>query len=209
MRAYRPDPVPDAVIREVFDLARLAQSGTNSQPWHVAVVSGAACDDLRNRLCERFDAGHPGGRDFERPSEPLPDAVMERRRACGYSYYATMGVERSDREGRARIARKNYELFGAPHAAFFSMPLVLGLSSGVDMGILLQTVTLLMVERGIGSIAQGALAQYPDTVREVASIPEENGIVFGLSFGYEDPDALINTVRMPREPLEAVTSFVS
>lgn len=209
VRAYRPDPVPDAVIREVFDLARLAQSGTNSQPWHVAVVSGAACDDLRNRLCERFDAGHPGGRDFERPSEPLPDAVMERRRACGYSYYATMGVERSDREGRARIARKNYELFGAPHAAFFSMPLVLGLSSGVDMGILLQTVTLLMVERGIGSIAQGALAQYPDTVREVASIPEENGIVFGLSFGYEDPDALINTVRMPREPLEAVTSFVS
>jgi len=209
VRAYRPDPVPDAVIREVFDLARLAQSGTNSQPWHVAVVSGAACDDLRNRLCERFDAGHPGGRDFERPSEPLPDAVMERRRACGYSYYATMGVERSDREGRARIARKNYELFGAPHAAFFSMPLVLGLSSGVDMGILLQTVTLLMVERGIGSIAQGALAQYPDTVREVASIPEQNGIVFGLSFGYEDPDALINTVRMPREPLEAVTSFVS
>ncbi len=89
------------------------------------------------------------------------------------------------------------------------MPLVLGLSSGVDMGILLQTVTLLMVERGIGSIAQGALAQYPDTVREVASIPEDNGIVFGMSFGYADEDALINTVRMPREPLEAVASFVS
>ncbi len=207
VRGYRPDPVPDEVVREVFDLARLAQSGTNSQPWHIAVVSGAALDDLRERLCARFDAGDAGGRDFARPSEPLPDALMERRRACGYSYYATMGVERSDREGRARIARKNYEMFGAPHAAFFSMPLVLGLSSGVDMGILLQTVTLLMIERGIGSIAQGALATYPDTVREVASIPEENGIVFGMSFGYEDPDALINTVRMPREPLEAVASF--
>ena len=89
------------------------------------------------------------------------------------------------------------------------MPLVLGLTSGVDMGILLQTVTLLMVERGIGSIAQGALAQYPDTVREVASIPDENGIVFGMSFGYEDPDALINTVRMPREPLDTITTFTS
>ncbi len=209
VRGYRPDPVPDDVIQEVFDLARLAQSGTNSQPWHIAVVSGEARDDLRKRLCARFDTGDTGGRDFERPSEPLPEALMERRRACGYSYYATMGVERSDREGRARVARKNFELFGAPHAAFFSMPLVLGLSSGVDMGILLQTVTLLMVERGIGSIAQGALAQYPDTVREVASIPEGNGIVFGMSFGYADEDALINTVRMPREPLEAVASFVS
>jgi nitroreductase len=209
VRGYRPDPVPDDRIREVFDLARLAQSGTNSQPWHIAVVSGAACDDLRERLCARFDAGDPGGRDFDRSAERLPDAVMERRRACGYSYYATMGVERSDREGRARIARKNFELFGAPHAAFFSMPRMLGVSSGVDMGILLQTVTLLMVERGIGSIAQGALALYPDTVRDVADVPDDNGIVFGMSFGYPDDDALINTVRMPREPLEAIASFVS
>ncbi len=209
VRGYRPDPVPDEVIREVFDLARLAQSGTNSQPWHIAVVSGAACDDLRKRLCARFDSGDPGERDFPRPPDPLPDDLMERRRACGYSYYATMGVERSDRAGRAAIARKNFELFDAPHAAFFSMPRTLGLSSGVDMGILLQTVTLLMVERGLGSIAQGALAQYPDTAREVADIPEENGIVFGMSFGYPDDDAHINTVRMPREPLEAITSFTS
>lgn len=209
VRGYRPEPIPDQTVREVFDLARLAQSGTNNQPWHIAVVSGTACDDLRQRLCARFDTGDPGERDFPHPADPLPGALMERRRACGYSYYATMGVERSDREGRAAIARKNFELFDAPHAAFFSMPRSLGISGAVDMGILLQTVTLLMLDRGIGSIAQGALANYPDTVREVAKVPEDNGIVFGMSFGYEDPDALINTVRMPRESLDDIASFVS
>ncbi|MGH1493477.1 MAG: nitroreductase [Acidimicrobiales bacterium] len=209
VRGYRPDPVPDEVIREVFDVARFAQSGTNNQPWHVAVVSGAACDDLRKRLCARFDAGDAGERDFAAAADPLPDALMARRRACGFSYYATMGVERSDREGRAAIARKNFELFDAPHAAFFSMHRTLGITGAVDMGILLQTVTLLMLDRGIGSIAQGALANYPDTVREVAKLPEENGIVFGMSFGYEDPDALINTVRMPRESLDDMASFTS
>jgi hypothetical protein len=35
------------------------------------------------------------------------------------------------------------------------MPRTLGISGAVDMGILLQTVTLLMLDRGIGSIAQG------------------------------------------------------
>jgi len=209
VRGYRREPIPDETVREVFDLARLAQSGTNNQPWHIAVVSGTACDDLRKRLCARFDAGDPDGRDFPHPTDPLPDALMERRRACGYSYYATMGVERSDRKGRAAIARKNFELFDAPHAAFFSMPRTLGISGAVDMGILLQTVTLLMLDRGIGSIAQGALANYPDTVREVAKVPEDNGIVFGMSFGYEDTEAPINTVRMPRESLDDIASFVS
>jgi nitroreductase len=98
VRGYRPDPVPDERIREVFELARLAQSGTNNQPWHIAVVSGDACDDLRRRLCARFDSGDPGQRDFPAPADPIPDALMERRRACGYSYYATMGVQRSGRE---------------------------------------------------------------------------------------------------------------
>lgn len=209
VRGYRPDPVPDEVLREVFDVARFAQSGTNNQPWHVAVVSGAACDDLRKRLCARFDAGDAGERDFVAPADPLPDALMDRRRACGFSYYATMGVERSDREGRAAIARKNFEMFDAPHAAFFSMPKTLGITGAVDMGILLQTVTLVMLDHGIGSIAQGALANYPDTVREVAKLPEDNGIVFGMSFGYEDTDALINTVRMPRESLDDIASFTS
>jgi hypothetical protein len=46
-------------------------------------------------------------------------------------------------------------------------------------------------------------------VREVAKIPDDNGIVFGMSFGYEDADALINTVRMPREPLDEIATFVS
>ena len=138
------------------------------------------------------------------------DAVyQDRRRACGFSYYATMGVERDDREGRARIARKNYEFFGAPHVAFFSMPGDFQFPQAVDMGILLQTVMLVMHEKGLGCIAQGSLAGYPDPVHEIADIPQGNELLFGLSFGYEDKAAHINTVRMPREPVDVVASFTS
>ena len=88
------------------------------------------------------------------------------------------------------------------------MPNTMHRANAVDIGIVLQTLMLLMTERGIGCIAQGALATFPDPVREIAKIPENNAILCGVSFGYVDPDALINTVKMPREPLDVVASFV-
>ena len=65
-----------------------------------------------------------------------------------------------------------------------------------------------MFDRGFGSIVQGPLADYPDTVREVAKIPEGNDIMFGISFGHEDPETLINTVRISRESPGDIASFV-
>lgn len=209
VRGYKPEPLPDELITEIFDIARLAPSNTNCQPWHVAVVSGEPRVQLEAAICALADEGMPPNREFPAAKDALTGVYLERRRACGWGYYGTMGVTREDREGRAALARKNFEFFGAPHVAFFSMPLSMDRSNAVDMGIFLQTVMLVMQEKGVGCIAQGALASYPDPVREIANIPEENGILFGLSFGWEDTDAHINTVRMPREPLETIFTHIS
>jgi len=208
VRGYLPDPVPEDLIREVLDTARLAASGTNTQPWHIAVVSGDARDRLRDELCELFDEGAPSQRGFV-GSVKMESPYIDRRRACGFGYYETMGVTRENKEGRVAIARKNYEFFDAPHVAFFSMPGNFQFPQAVDMGIFLQAVMLVMVEKGLACIAQGSLADYPGPVKEIASLPEGNEILFGLSFGYEDKDAHINTVRMPREPLDVIASFTA
>jgi|SRR3990172_4483797 len=38
IRKYKPDPVPDELIDELIEAARLAPSGTNSQPWKFIVM---------------------------------------------------------------------------------------------------------------------------------------------------------------------------
>lgn len=38
IRHYKPDPVPEDLLRELFEAARLAPSGTNQQPWRFVVV---------------------------------------------------------------------------------------------------------------------------------------------------------------------------
>ena len=72
VRGYRPEPVPQAVLDEVFGLAQLAPSNCNIQPWKVFVASGAMRDELRHRMVEHVTKGDPIQPDFESgPTGPL------------------------------------------------------------------------------------------------------------------------------------------
>ena len=42
VRAYKPDPIPEEVLRRVLDCTRLAPSANNVQPWHFVVIRDAA-----------------------------------------------------------------------------------------------------------------------------------------------------------------------
>jgi len=65
-----------------------------------------------------------------------------------------------------------------------------------------------MAERGIDSCMQGALGQFPDVVRDILEIPEEQGILFGMSFGYQDKDALVNQAKTDRAKLSDSVVFL-
>jgi len=209
VRAFRPDPVPDEVIHEIFDIARLVPSNSNTQPWHVAVVSGPARDALERRIFAEIEAKNLPSPTWPSGGVGLTGDYKQRQIDCAKGYYSEMGIEYEDRKARRELLLNNWRFFGAPHAAFFSMPETMHRANAVDMGIFLQSIMLLMVEHGISSCAQGALAAYPGPVHEIADIPEGNALLCGLSFGYEDTDAPANNVRMDREPLDRVASFTS
>lgn len=56
IRKFRPDPVPDEMIEQILEAARLAPSGTNRQPWRFQVVKEG---DLKKRLIEEAVMGNP------------------------------------------------------------------------------------------------------------------------------------------------------
>lgn len=209
IRGFLPDPVPAQVIRDILDTARHAPSNSNTQPWHISVVSGAARARLEASV---FDAAKSGT--LPNPHWPpggvgLQGSYKERQYDCAFRYYDRMGIAREDKAARARLVQKNWQFFGAPHAGFISMPDYMHRAHALDLGIFLQTLMLLLTERGIGCIAQGALAAFPDLVRAQVHVPEGNAILCGISFGYIDEDALINTVKMPREELDSLASFAT
>ncbi len=209
VRAYRSEPVPEETIRKIIEIARLSPSNSNTQPWHIAIVSGDARIELERRIFEYTENGgkpHPA---FPPGGSGLKGAYKQRQYDCAYRYYGTMGVDREDKEGRQRLLIKNWQFYGAPHAAFISMPETMHRANAIDIGIFLQSIMLLFAEHGVSCIPQGALAAFPKIVNEIADIPDGNAIMCGLSFGFEAKDELINSVRMPRESLDSMSSFVS
>ncbi|MEC7546856.1 MAG: nitroreductase family protein [Pseudomonadota bacterium] len=119
-----------------------------------------------------------------------------------------MGIDRQDKMKRNMAMLRNWAFFDAPHVAFFTMERYLGIMGAVDMGIYAQTVSLLLKEQGIDSCMQGALGQFPAPVREILEIPDELGILFGMSFGYALPDAPVNQCRTEREQLDQSVTFI-
>ena len=64
-----------------------------------------------------------------------------------------------------------------------------------------QTLMLAMQSRGISTCAQAALRSFPDLVAEHLRIPDDEQVLCGLSFGYEDPGVPANQTRQPRDPI--------
>ena len=185
VRGYRPDPVPQAVLDEVFGLAQLAPSNCNIQPWKVFVASGAMRDELRNRMVAHVTKGDPVQPDFEHL--PNFEGVYRKRQVdCAVELYNNMGIARDDREGRARASLRNFELFDAPHVAFIGMERQFGVTVALDVGMYIQTLMLVMTSFGIGSCAQGSMRYYPQDVRDLFGEPDSTAILCGISFGYED-----------------------
>jgi len=208
VRAFRSTPVPQAVLEEIFTLARQAPSNCNVQPCRAYVVSGASKEQLKDELVSAVASGKPANPDFEWDVK-YQGAEREHQFGSANALYSAMGIERADKERRQIAMLRNWCFFDAPHAVFFTMAKYLKLTGAVDLGIYAQTLALLMNERGISSCMQGALGMFPDPVRKIFCLTEDVGILFGMSFGYADEDAPANNTRTDRVALDAMVRFLS
>lgn len=209
VRAYKKQAVDAALIERIFLQAQDSPSNCNTQPWHVVVVSGDARDNIEKAMVSDIMAGKAPTPHFTPGDQGLKDEYRKRQIACAISLYDSVDVKYEEKEKRQELMLRNWQFFGAPHAAFFSMPKTMSEINAVDMGIYLQTIMLLMTEHGLASCPQGALAMYTEAVHEMANIPENHAIMFGLSFGYAEDDAPINQFEVGREELNSCVEFFS
>ena len=210
MRAYLPTAVPRQMIEDILQVASRAPSGTNIQPWKVHVLTGAAKQTLSARILEVFNdpaaaATHTDDYGYY-PKEWL-SPYIDRRRKMGWDMYGLLGIQKGDKQRMHDQHGRNYKFFDAPVGLIFTIDRVMQQGSWLDYGTFLQSIMIAARARGLHTCPQVAFMQFHKIILEYLDVPPDQMLVCGMSLGYADPHAAINTLITEREPVEEFTRW--
>ena len=207
VRAFRPDPVPLALVRDLLETAARSPSGTNIQPWKVHVVAG----EVRDRLAQEVLAHRDTSPTDDKAEFPRTDKRKEpytaRMRTLGKDMYARIGIPKGDQAASWAQWGRNYSFFDAPVGLILTIDKDLDAMSFLDIGMFMQSLMLAAKVRGLDTCAQGAWNMYWTVTRRVLAIPDDEYIIVGMSLGYADEAHPVNGVVSEREPLDAFATF--
>lgn len=206
-RAFLDKPVARETITAILDVARWAPSGVNTQPWLVAVVSGAKKEQIGTTLLAARQNKEPERPDYAYYPKQWDEPYKSRRKASGLALYAALGIAKEDTDARLKAWNYNYRFFGAPVGLLFFLDRALSQGSWVDMGMFVENVMLAARAHGLETCPQASLAEYPDLVRGILGMPESRALVCGMALGYADTAHPVNQYRTAREPVSVFTSW--
>lgn len=204
VRAFKPDPISEALVREILDVARFAPSGGNLQPWKVIAVAG----EERDAVAALAKANLPGD-DGDRPVYPanLWEPYRSRRYKLGEDMYALLGLARDNKPGRLMHLAQNFDFFGAPVGLFFVIERRMGHGQWAHLGMFMQSVALAAIERGLASCMQEAWARVRVPLHKHFALAPDEMIYCGMALGYADEGAPVNALRSDRAEVDEFAIF--
>jgi nitroreductase len=209
IRAVRPEPVSRAVIERILAAAARAPSGTNTQPWRVRVLTGAARQRLVDAV-QSFRAANPGVEHWSYSYYPVKwqEPFLSRRRKVGWDLYGLLGITRADTDRIQAQHNHNYAFFDAPVGLIFTIDGVMERGSWLDYGMFLQSLALAAEAEGLGTCIQACWVAHADIVASTLSFAANEKIVCGMSLGYADPDSPANRLVTERAAVAEFATFV-
>ena len=197
IRAFRPDPVPLAVLRELVDVARWTPSGLNTQPWEFTVVGGDVLQKLRSRLRETAAVDPVGKPEIGQPTN-LSERFKARRLALGNATLQALGIAPEDKVKKDEYFLRNISFFDAPHVIVLTMERCFTEREAMEMGAVAVTLMLLAHGRGLGTCPQWAPLRYAWIFHEVLGIPGTKRVMLAIPIGYPNLDAPVNRYTRTR-----------
>ncbi len=188
IRKFKPDPIPEEKIRLLLESARLAPSGTNTQPWRFIVIKD---NDTKKKLQEAAHNQRHLGRasvimvccadlkafkEFpERVDELIESGALPERTREVFIPYLSKGMDTVTKDA-------------------------LMVAAAANVAIAVEHIVLQAVEIGLGTCW---VRWYEDNkVKEILDIPEHVEVMALLPIGVPDEDPS----RRPRLELDQLVN---
>ncbi len=211
VRAFLPKSVDREDVEAILSVAARAPSGTNTQPWHVYVLTGAAKDALSDEIVATFndpDALAQHHEEYDYYPSTWVDPYLARRRKVGFDLYGLLGLGRDNQAGMKAQHARNYRFFDAPVGLIFTMDRVMGQGSLLDYGMFMQNVMLAARARGLDTCPQAAFNQFHRIISQRLNLPASQKVVCGMALGYADMDKIENRLETERVPVSEFAHFI-
>lgn len=212
IRAFLPKPVDRADIEKILEVAARAPSGTNTQPWKVYVLTGAAKEKLSDEILQVYDdpvLARQHTEEYHYYPSKWVSPYIERRRKVGWDLYGLLGLTRDNKGGMHAQHGRNYVFFDAPVGLIFTIDRVMEKGSWLDYGMFLQNIMIAARGRGLDTCPQAAFTQFHDIIQKHLAFPSTETVVCGMALGYADPDKIENSLITEREPVSGFARFIS
>ncbi|MEW5946863.1 MAG: nitroreductase family protein [bacterium] len=203
IRKYRPDPVPDDVLRKVLEAGRRAPSWENVQPWHFIVIADDAVKEKLRELArgQRHVASAPaviaccgdvGAWDKKKNRAALMELIEA-------------GVMKATEQTVDNVLLKDPMFCVAENG-----PAIILARTMEQLAIAYSFMAIEAVNHGLGMCMVGAFGneatrggeELYNEVRSILRLPADHYLLALLTVGYpaEEPPA------RPRKPFDAVVS---
>ena len=208
-RAFLEKPLTQDAIREILKTAARAPSGGNLQPWRVHALTGDGLVRFRS-VIDAAIAENPMANESEIAIYPpkLGEPYRTRRFTVGEAMYDKIGIPREDKFKRLEWFKNNFSFFGAPAALFFSIDRQFDKGQWAHLGMFMQSIALIAVERGLATCMQECWAMRAKTVSEFLGLHDDQQLYCGMALGYADENAPVNSLRTERASVDEFTIFV-
>ena len=208
VRAFLPEVVERATVAHILAVASRAPSGTNTQPWNVHVIMGAAKERLSQAVLDaHYDPNIENSNERLYYMREWREPYIARRRKIGWDMYGLLGITRGDKQKMHDQHARNYNFFDAPVGLIFTIDKEMYWGSWLDYGMFLQNVMLAARGQGLETCPQAAFAGYHAIVRECLGLPDTDAVICGMSLGKEDTSATVNKLETVREAVADFTVF--
>ncbi len=202
-RKFLDKKVDEVLIKEIIADAQCAPSWCNSQPWKAYVVTGEAAKKMTKSHNDNNVNGTRAWCDIIPPQfgdDDWTPAEWKNMRAFWSAFDVGIDGNFGDKYD---MIKDSAWAFHAPAIIYITIPKKSTMYQAYDAGAFGYGITLAAHERGLSSIPAHEFIRFPEEIRAVFDIPEEEAIFMGIGIGYPDEEAGINNVYKPNEKVRA------